>query len=503
MAHESPQRDFSVLDVGSPKTPFMLELPAQSIILHPGDEAGLFSREYADTETLLGLHRFAWLNWMGATATPEWVAAIWRAWADKHSIPEEGWPWHPYTATERAINILTFSQQHGLPGPKEETLSVLSSHSQAIANNLEYFGEHHTSNHLANNGRGLYLLGLGLGMEVTADLGGQILIEEAKRIFYSPGVLREDSSHYHLLLTRNYEQVARAAKQHKRKEEPVLRAISNKARAVAEHMVLPGGLPLIGDISPDLPPKILLKQLALLNTVSNLTVQEKDALAGAGWLRHEIGPFSAIWHVAPDGWSHIPGHGHQDVGSFELHCDKEAVFVDPGRGSYGEKGTAALYRSAAVHNTLTINDADPYPANKPYYNNAFRRKICGKGPVVEHAKNNLTIIHNGYARISGVGQATRNWAFNENSVAISDTLDGRGKHCIKRKLVTPLRAERNGDIVLLYGDKNVYRLNCNSKSILSTITIWCAYGSSQPGTCIEFYDESRLPWVGSIRLERA
>ena len=80
-------------------------------------------------------------------------------------------------------------------------------HAYSILHRLEYFGEHHTSNHLANNGRGLYLIGAILNDEELLSLGGKILTAEIQRIFLPSGVLREGSTHYHALLAKNLVEV--------------------------------------------------------------------------------------------------------------------------------------------------------------------------------------------------------------------------------------------------------------------------------------------------------
>ena len=84
-------------------------------------------------------------------------------------------------------------------------------------------------------------------------------------------------------------------------------------------------------------------------------------LAADGWIRKDHGLWSGLWHVSPKGWSGIPGHGHEDFGSFELHFGNEPVLIDPGRGSYGDKSEAALYRSGAVHNLLLVDGLILFP----------------------------------------------------------------------------------------------------------------------------------------------
>ena len=72
------------------------------------------------------------------------------------------------------INILQFSGRFGIPEPKDQTINLLLQHGRKIYQNLEYYGEVHTGNHLANNGRGLYLGGLMLGITSWVDIGGKI-----------------------------------------------------------------------------------------------------------------------------------------------------------------------------------------------------------------------------------------------------------------------------------------------------------------------------------------
>jgi len=492
---EVPGADFSQLVDTPPTRPLELSLAGETLTLEPGDEVDLFTRPFADIETTLALHRFAWLPLLGMDADPAWVGAIWRAWTIAHANPDDGWVWHPYTAAERAVNFLTFARVNGLPGPVEETLGVLAAHGPVIARRLEYFGDHHTSNHLANNGRGLFLLGLYLGLPKCADMGGKILIQEAKRIFAPSGVLREGSSHYHALLTANYGQCAVAAKKFERPEADTLAQVTARARAATGALMLPGGFPLMGDISPDLPPKNVLAALP-----REVTGDAPD-LSKDGWHRMDCGPWSGLWHVAPEGFSHMPGHGHQDCGSFELHFKNEVVFVDPGRGAYGETGDAALYRSATVHNTLLVDGCDPYPPNKPYYSEAFRRHMGGPIPRVEQSSSALSLFHDGFSRLAGVGTVNRHWQFTDTSMSLSDTVEGETRHRLSRILVTPLDVIPRDGFFELRGHKQSFRLTCDGDVSVEPLTRWTAYGQGVPVTAIRLELNAALPWRGKLSLE--
>ncbi len=516
-----PPAAFAELTAGRPTAPLNIPMPGQTVKIEPGDEKDLFGKSFEDTETLLGLHRFAWLPLLGDTIDPAWVWAIWQAWRQAHGKPDSGWPWHPYTAAERAVNILNFAQRQGLPGPKEDTLEVLAAHGPAIADRLEYFGDHHTSNHLSNNGRGLYLLGLALGLEDCADMGAEILIEEGRRIFDASGILREGSSHYHLLLARNYAEAWLAALKYARREEPALKRAAAKALAAIPRLVLPGGLPLIGDISPDCPPGHLMGLIpggdAERGWISLLDPADREAFVGLrdcagiinaedlradGWLRADFGPWSGLWHAAPEGWSHMPGHGHQDCGGFELHYLDQPLFVDPGRGAYGETGEAAYFLSAQAHNSLTVDGADPYPDNKPYYDPAFRALVGGPPPELRLRTQGVSLNHHGFARLGGVGALSREWSFTDSSLMISDSISGTTERLIERRFHTPLAARPEGDSVVLEGGGAAFRMTGEgSVPSLRPVERWVAYGESVPATEIRFKSKTTLPWSAALRVE--
>lgn len=496
-----------------PAAPIVLPLPGETVTLAPGEADALFSRTFADLETQLAVYRFAWLPLLGPQVDPAWVSALWQAWCVRHGTPGLGWDWHPYTAAERAINILTFARLHGLPGIIGDTLTILAAHGPAIAARLEYGGEHYTGNHLSNNGRGLYLLGLALGWETCAQLGLKILLTEAERIFSPSGVLREGSSHYHLLLTRSYISAWLAARG--RPETTALEFICRRALAVLPHFALQGGLPLVGDISPDCPPTFLTGLFAPTTGagwVEWLSAEERAAiaalggrvdmaaLAADGWLRADYGDFCGLWHASPQGWPFMPGHGHHDLGSFELHWYGLPLFIDPGRGGYGETGEAALYRSAAVHNLLQVDSADPTAANRPYYDDAFRQQDGGGGTNLKLLVDGVQLSHHGFRR-QGVTQANRLWRFTATRLIIEDEIKGSGRRRLTRRLVTPWPVRITDGTAMVETPAGILRVTADGILAAGPITRWSAYGAGVPATAITVETTRDLPWRGSMVVE--
>ncbi|MBF0323906.1 MAG: heparinase II/III-family protein [Alphaproteobacteria bacterium] len=506
------------LPVGRPAKPLTLALPGQTMILAPGDEDSLVRATFADTETLLGMHRFAWLPLAGPEIDPTWVVALWRAWDSVHGTPDDSWAWHPYTAAERAINLLDFARRAGLPARRDDFARRMALHAVTISERLEYFGDHHTGNHMANNGRGLAVIGLALGWTACADMGVEILLNEARRIFLPSGVLREGSSHYHLLLTRGYVSAWLAARAAGHGGADRLEKVAARLLAAAPCLTLDGRLPLIGDISPDCPPDFLLgllpdapptgwvaglaaaEQEALDAMRRALAPTDPSALSADGWHRAAFGPWQGLWHAAPHGWAHMPGHGHQDLGAAELHWRGVPLFVDLGRGAYGDDGDAALYRSAWAHGGLTVDGADPYPPNRPYYDDSFRTALGGPPPRVAIATDGVRLTHHGYGRL-GAATVERHWRFDGDRLELTDRVTGRGRHDLERRLPSVWPARTDNGAVLIETPAGNVRVAAEVPLTIEPATRWTAYGEGSPAAIVVARTRAALPWTGTLTVE--
>lgn len=125
--------------------------------------------------------------------------------------------------------------------------------------------------------------------------------------------------------------------------------------------------------------------------------------------------------IAPDD---LPAHGHGDVLSFELSVAGERIIVDQGVYEYvaGEKRHRA--RTAASHNTLSLEGAD-----QADFFGAFR---CGRRPNVtvrawQPTENGFVLegSHDGYAHLPGRPVHVRRFDATAEEVRITDRIEGR------------------------------------------------------------------------------
>lgn len=508
--------DFTIGVFEKPAFPGKISLPGKTVELDPEIPSALFSQSYDDLETMLAAHRFAWVPVAGESVDPDWVAAIWQCWVGEFGDARSGWPWHAYTAAERAINIIDFFRRFGLPGDPDETRQLLARHADTIRENLEYFGDHYTSNHLSNNGRGLLRIGTAIGRTDHAETGAKIMVAEAGRIFGRSGILREGSTHYHLLITRNYIDAWIDAQAAGLSQAGLLREIAERAVAAISGLCLPGGLPLIGDVSPDVSPTFLGRligdgkpgvwpvnlsddrQRDIDAFLSDIASVSPDRLADDGWQRFGAYQWQGLAFVSPDGWPPTPGHGHHDLGSFELHDGGSRILVDPGRGSYADSD----YAEAIVHNGLMIDGCGPTPINRPYYDPVFRARIVGAPPEMRRSRDGRVLRNAGFGHLKSVRSVEREWKFSETDVQVIDRVDGRGRHHIARRFCIPHPVRADGADVIFDTDGRTYRLSPGAKFGDQPITCWKAYGEASHGTLIVCEQRQDLPFEAITTIQR-
>jgi uncharacterized heparinase superfamily protein len=125
--------------------------------------------------------------------------------------------------------------------------------------------------------------------------------------------------------------------------------------------------------------------------------------------------------IAPDA---LVAHAHGDILSFEWSVAGKRIVVDQGVYEYNAGARRQAARSAASHNTLSIEGADQADLF-----GAFR---CGRRPTAEVLRHQesedgfvLEGAHNGYATLPGKPQHARRFEVSRHTISILDLVEGR------------------------------------------------------------------------------
>ena len=87
----------------------------------------------------------------------------------------------------------------------------------------------------------------------------------------------------------------------------------------------------------------------------------------------------------------------------------------------------------------------------------------------------MTLSHQGYARLAGVGPRRRRWSFSASGMRIADRIEGSGRHCVTRRLHTTLAVERTADGALIKGQSTRFQLRADGPVTVEPATFWGAY----------------------------
>ncbi|MBT8574537.1 hypothetical protein G6701_03410 [Polynucleobacter paneuropaeus] len=348
--------------------------------------------------------------------------------------PKTDQAWEIYSCCERIANLSLLFGSYPLIKDrfdKDQLISFYVDNGNWIASHLEYYGLEQTNNHFFNNGRALIIAGVVLNHQAWVDTGLSIFRKFAPLLFGSDGFLREGSSHYHLVVAGWYFdglQFART-KVNLLESDPLIRLAHLVGDACQQFSAaLPDMATHIGDISPDINPKLSLARLSAIYSYW---------LDGGQPSPESVSPLSKEWlfiHTVKDvviaRWSKqwpvkYTTHAHADLGSFVWRHRERWILVDPGRIDYTIKGNQQLW--AKSHNTLLINGVPPlaesvlsagiwYPK---FYTQAQIESVAGK-------EGELALTHNGFSRVIPNLIHTRKLNLMDGELKVVDKLQGSG-----------------------------------------------------------------------------
>ena len=344
-------------------------------------------------------------------------------WISYQSNSEEAWG--PYTIGERLSNITLFMcrtqcYRKWSESFKKLALEVLSLEAKLLFTKLEYKGETLTCNHFSNNGRGLLWASLLFGNKNLFSLGAKIMLNEYKRIIQKEGVIREGSSHYHFLITRNYFEAMWISEQFEEKEcSDLFRSYVKKLSDSCNFFLIDKKIPLFGDISPDSRPEWILQVPYAYQTFYESEGDGKEECA-KGWASHffkkvrisqsfdaplskitcldeyrklEKGNFVVFCRHNVSGFPLINGHVHCDSGAPIVYFKGKEILSDLGRYTYEKPGDVFL-RSES-HNSFLLNSRSLESPQRAFFGKGFQKRRFGTISVTE-SENELKYYFEDY-----------------------------------------------------------------------------------------------------------
>ena len=373
---------------------------------------------FDDGEDLTALHRFGWINDLSSGAYEDnWVIAQiskWPYWGHSLSSECEGLVWEPYTIAERCSSlVLRFSTN--MPNAIK---SFVARQAMILSHRLEYHGPF-TGNHVFNNARGLYLASLAIGNPELKRFSLAVLKREFELLVNNVGEFREGSSHYQWLFTSWLGDMAIVSGDFE--DENTLFFQDGFKRLYAVSCLLHQGhrdMPLIGDVSPDLPPALTSEKVhrqAIALQVESTELNFED-LSGWAGVKGQVSSFLSRVSIKSNS-CHV-GHDHQDYFHFIYSYNSLPILVDPIRPSYEPLLNNQVYTSAVKHNVILIDGVAESTFAKTKYPVSFTQSIRQ-----HYCRNNeVFLVSNGFRRL-GLEEVSRRITLTEDgSLQVEDCI---------------------------------------------------------------------------------
>ena len=494
-----------------------------------------WTHSFDDPEDALASHRMSWsiplLASHGGGAVPV-LRRLFDEWMAAHGEPGDRPGWDSYSTAERIAAAVYLIAAGG--DDHDGTLrAAVRQHASYLAGHLEFRGSS-TNNHLLNDARALYLAGMVDGDARLMHTSRELFDFSVPRMFVD-GMLREGSTHYHLLLLRTLTEVALAARLAGDRAfgERAQSWATDAASAAAVFVHEGDAMPLIGDLSPDFTPRFLAglggaddsaagwsSLLGITRNRSSRAPEGADSRPGAGYYRAASGGFETFAFVNPDG--HVPAwsHAHADMGSFTVSWHDRPLLVDAGRATYKPGGMSDFGRSARSHNTHRVDGCEPCVVHGLNgYPEMFRSDYIDARPRASaHAgvgEARLDIAHEGFARLGSSLHVSRAIVMTRESLHLTDAISGSGRHTIETFFhlapeAAVERVEAGKWRVSLPGAPNLL-FAAGADAALHRGTPepqpmgWTSrrYGSAVPSTSLVFTSRAALPHTATYSLTRA
>jgi uncharacterized heparinase superfamily protein len=387
------------------------------------------------------LHYFDDLNAVGSGARTEWHENLVARWI-RENPPGRGTGWEPYPTSLRIVNWIKWSLAgHSLPEPARPSLAIqarwlrkrleihlLGNHLWSNAKALAFAGAYFSGGEAARwRSKGLAVLDVELGEQVLGD-GGHF----------------ERSPMYHASFLEDVLDLVNLARVYPEcLPEDLVRKLKDRATSMLrwlEVMTHPDGrISFFNDAAFNVAPEHA--ALAAYARRLGIRVDERplgdiEALQDSGYVRLQTERAVAICDVAAVGPDHLPAHAHADTLAFELSLDARRVLVNGGTSTYDRGPERRRQRSTAAHNTVQVDDEDSSEVWSSF-RVARRAKPFAIRSGRGHGEIWLDGAHDGYRRLPGRVIHRRRWALGQDTLVVTDRLEGAFHDAISRLRLHP------------------------------------------------------------------
>ena len=451
---------------------------------------------------LYNLHYFEDLLSQSALKKKEVHLKLLNHWVDDNPIGF-GNGWEPYPSSLRIINII----KAWLGGLKlnEKLFKSVFTQTSFLSNNLE---RHLLGNHYFVNLKALLFAGVIFENTRWKRIAENGLLDEIPEQILEDGANFELSPMYHSLMVIDMLDMFNLIKAYpnkiSRKLSLMIEEYTPKMLSFMDAMSHPdGGASFFNDsVDGIAPPKRTIESYAqkLGFKIIHHESHENQIIDNnhSGYICSLVAGNKLIFDASAVGPEYIPGHAHADSLSFELSIGEQRVFVNSGISEYGLSSIRHYQRKTRAHNTVEIDGKD---SSQVW--NSFR--VANRANIIsrnfkktdDHA-NVMQAAHNGYKSLFGGCIHLRKLIFKENSLLVSDTLDGKYKEAISRFYFHPnLSVTLESNLLRVEGPKFVLLSDLNGSLASIVDSFWYPeFGVKIPNKVLQLnFQSSKLDTV--------
>lgn len=443
---------------------------------------------------LYNLHYFDDLNAVKAEERSAWHTSLIERWINENPVGR-GNGWEPYPTSLRIVNWIKWAfAGNRLSGAAIRSLAVQARY---LSKRIEY---HLLGNHLFANAKALLFAGLffeGAEADRWFKKGFDILSEQIPEQVLPDGGHFERSPMYHSIILEDLLDLINLMQTYGKEIPPLWGDAVVKMASWLEGMVHPDGeIVLFNDaafgIAPK--PKAILAYTARFGYCEDKTVHEGvKYFDSTGYMRVQKGGAVAFLDTAPIGPDYLPGHAHADTLTFELSLFGQRVIVDSGTSTYEKNAERQRQRGTSAHNTVTLNSEG---SSEVWGGFRVARRAYPHDITIEESIGEIRVSgsHDGCCWLPGKPIHKRDWVFKENSLQITDRIDGHFEEATGRFYVHPdLKLECmdacEGAILFLDGKEVSWKVT-GGKCNVENSTWHPEFGLSIANSCLVIRFES-------------